>query len=180
MGWTAMGGSATEPSRGAQLVQVGYDEHLSGLFHYVRRLLAGDDHKAEDVVQETMLRCWSRFGTGDVEFLRPWLFVVARNLVIDGRRREQARPQVLASEGWPDQSLDLPDEFEAVLTSMVVRDAVGLLTEPHRQVLHSRYVLGRSITESARDLEIPVGTVKSRLHHARCSLRSILEEQGVI
>lgn len=72
-----------------------YREHAGPLLAYVLRLVAGDRQRAEDVVQETLIRAWKNAGqlnraTGSV---RPWLVTVARRIVIDGHRSRQARPQ---------------------------------------------------------------------------------------
>lgn len=69
-----------------------YREHAGPLLAYVLRLVAGDRQRAEDVVQETLIRAWKNAGqlnraTGSV---RPWLVTVARRIVIDGHRSRQA------------------------------------------------------------------------------------------
>src|ERR1044072_7507325 len=77
-----------------ELMRALYREHAGPLLAYVLRVVAGDRQRAEDVVQETLIRAWKNAGqlnraTGSV---RPWLVTVARRIVIDGHRSRQARP----------------------------------------------------------------------------------------
>ncbi len=81
-------------SQDEDLVKELYDQHSAALFAYSLRLTSGDRHWAEDIVQEVLLRAWRNAGKLDVttSSLRPWLFTVARRMVIDGQRRRKARP----------------------------------------------------------------------------------------
>ncbi|MFD5750083.1 sigma factor [Streptomyces sp. NPDC127033] len=82
MSWTVMGslGAASDRERALRTL---YDERAGAVYTYVVRLLGGDRHRAEDVVQEALLRCWRTQDLTSGQPLRPWLFRVARNLVVD-------------------------------------------------------------------------------------------------
>jgi RNA polymerase sigma-70 factor (ECF subfamily) len=177
MGWTVLG--ASHPvDQGEENLTVSYSEHVPALCAYVSRLVLGDQHKAEDIVQETLLRCWRKFGTTDADLLRPWLFKTARNLVIDGYRRSQSRPQeVQGAHRFSSQEAEI-DEIERTLTSVVLTDALQALSPAHRETLESIYFQGRSIEETARFLDVPTGTVKSRVFYALRSLKLALQERG--
>ena len=69
-----------------------YSEHGGPLLGYVLRLTGGDRTQAEDVVQETLLRAWRHPDALTGRPVRPWLFTVARNLVVDAHRARRARP----------------------------------------------------------------------------------------
>jgi RNA polymerase sigma-70 factor (ECF subfamily) len=69
---------------GEELLDVLYAEHAAALLAYVRRLVGGDRFQAEDVVQETFVRAWRNAGRLDGAGARPWLFTVARRIVVDG------------------------------------------------------------------------------------------------
>jgi RNA polymerase sigma-70 factor (ECF subfamily) len=145
------------------LMQQLHDEHAAALWSYCVRLTGHDHARAEDVVQETLLRAW--------------LYTVARNIVIDEWRTKRARSEVAVAEvPEPPGAGDGTDEQ---LLAWVVAEAVTKLSPEHRAVLVECYYRGRPVAEAARLLGIPEGTVKSRTHYALRALRLALEEMGV-
>lgn len=170
-----MGLRARDDLRDA-FVRALYEEHAPALTRQVERILGGPEG-AEDVVQETMLRAWSRADrlAADDRPLRPWLVAVARNLAIDRLRGAAARP-ALGDEHLA--RLPAPDELERALESWEIADAIAALPAPHRAVLVETHYRGRSVAQAAAALGIPEGTVKSRAHNALRMLRMILGERG--
>jgi RNA polymerase sigma-70 factor (ECF subfamily) len=153
------------------------------LHRYVRALVAPDVQRAEDIVQEALLRAWlhgDRLDTRDRP-IRPWLFRIARNLVIDDWRRDRLVPVGVDAEaiaghdraGRTDEP-DPVDVAEVVSSRLIVADALRRLSAPRREVLVRIHLLGYSTNEVARTLGIPAGTVKSRSHHAGRALRQEL------
>ncbi len=163
----------------SDLMQELHDEHASALWGYSLRLTNGDRPRAQDVVQETLLRAWRNPKILDQPqgSTRAWLFTVARNLVIDEWRSRRARLEVSTAE--PPERAPVDDETDQLLQSWVVADALSRLSQDHRLVLVECYYRGRSVAEAARRLDIPEGTVKSRTHYALRALRLALEEMGV-
>ncbi|MER6048355.1 sigma-70 family RNA polymerase sigma factor [Streptomyces sp. NPDC001793] len=191
------GGPRTDPNRSAhrvsgrgalstadeELLRTLYAEHAGALFHYVLRLTSGDRQWAEDVVQETLLRAWQHPAAFDPARgpARAWLCTVARHLVIDAHRARQARPAEVGGEALQRATEQTPgeDQIEQALQSWAVADAVRSLSPDHRAVLLETYYRGRTMTEAAQVLGIPLGTVKSRTHYALHALRLALEERGI-
>jgi RNA polymerase sigma-70 factor, ECF subfamily len=149
-----------------------YQEHRQPLLRYVSGLLRGDRQRAEDIVQETLLRAWMSTGVQPTGWTpsRGWLCRVAHNLVVDLTRSEQARPTVL-----PDHPLEYQpapvDEVGQAIERHVVMDALSRLSRPHREVLVYVYLLGCTGSDTANELGIPPGTVRSRVHYAMRELR---------
>ncbi|WP_351227300.1 sigma-70 family RNA polymerase sigma factor [Streptomyces sp. NPDC002133] len=142
-------------------------EHGPALLSFLSGLTYGDQQRAEDLLQETLVRAWQHPEAfeGPYESMRPWLFTVGRRLAIDARRSQLARPTeigdaVLATTADP---ADAADRTVAVLD---VRTAVQSLSPQHRAVLVQIYFQGRSVAEAAEALGIPAGTVKSRSYYA--------------
>jgi RNA polymerase sigma-70 factor (ECF subfamily) len=160
-----------------ELLRAVHATHAVALHRYVVRMTA-DDARAQDVVQETLLRAWRHPDVlerpeGSV---RAWLFTVARNLVVDDLRRAHHRRE-LASAQVPDRGQ--ADETQAVLDAWLVADALVELSPEHRAVVVGAYYRGRSVAEMAAEHGVPPGTVKSRMHYALRALRLALQEKGV-
>jgi RNA polymerase sigma factor (sigma-70 family) len=156
-----------------------YREYHRPLLAFVIRLTGGDRQWAEDVVQETMIRAWRSSEQLDPNSasLMPWLATVARRIVIDDRRRKEARPQ--ESGDGPLESMPVPDEMEGLLHQVVVSEALMALSPAHREILNATILQDRSVNDAAMALGIPVGTVKSRVYYAVRALRVALQERGV-
>ncbi|WP_381798893.1 sigma-70 family RNA polymerase sigma factor [Streptomyces niveus] len=174
MSGTVMG-SLGAVSDGERAMRTLHDDQAGALYAYVVRLLNGDRHKAEDVVQETMLRCWRTQDLTDGRQLRPWLFRVARNLVVDEYRMRKTRPQEVNGNTWLDDLLTKSDDVDWLLSSLLLREAFKKLSPNHREALYETYFSGRSMRETGLLLGVPAGTVKSRVHHAIRALRLALE-----
>ncbi|MFI1539454.1 sigma-70 family RNA polymerase sigma factor [Streptomyces anandii] len=174
-------GSAAAASAEERALRDLYLLHGPALHSYVLRLLGGDTHRTEDVVQETLLRCWNKQNLVDGEGMavRPWMFRVARNLVIDAHRARAKRPQEVGGATWVSEMGTQADHVDRMLSSMVVRDALQTLTPAHREVLRATFFAGHSTQQAASALGVPQGTVKSRVHYALRSLRTALEGQEV-
>ena len=152
-----------------------HDEHAAALWGYCVRLTNGDRPRAQDVVQEALLRAWRNPKILDQSqtSARAWLFTVARNLVIDKWRTRRAQLEV--STAQPPETAQVSDQSDQLLQSWVVADALSRLWPEHRLVLVECYYRGRSVAEAARRLDIPEGTLKSRTHYALRALRLALE-----
>ena len=154
-----------------------HDEHAAALLRYTTYLTGGDRQRAEDVVQEVLLRAWRHPEALSSRPARPWLFTVAKNLVKDGQRNRRARPQEVGEATLGQQAA--PDEVDRALQSWCVTDALAALRPDHRRVLYEIYYNASSVPEAAADLRIPAGTVKSRTFYALKALKLALEERGL-
>jgi RNA polymerase sigma-70 factor (ECF subfamily) len=172
----AVVGSAASPE--AALMKALYDEHAAALWRYALRL-TNNRNRAEDVVQETLLRAWQHPEVvGDTErSARAWLFTVARNLIIDESRTARARTEVTSLDKVPEPAG--PDQVNAALDRMLIADALAQLSAEHRAVISRSYYRGWTTAQIAADLGIAEGTVKSRMHYAVRAMRLTLQELGV-
>ncbi|NGO71342.1 sigma-70 family RNA polymerase sigma factor [Streptomyces sp. SB3404] len=152
-----------------------YEEQVGPLYSYVVRLLGGDRYRAEDVVQEALLRCWRTQDLASERRLQPWLFTVARNLVVDDYRSRKARPREVDGTEWLADLLTSPDHADALLSSMALREAFQHLSTDHREALYETFFSDRTMREAGQVLGVPTGTVKSRVHHAIRALRLAMD-----
>ena len=167
------------PESATALMQQLHDEHAAALWGYCLRLTGHDRARAEDVVQETLLRAWRNHDRLDESrgSVRSWLFTVARNIVIDEWRTRRVQSEL--SVGDVPEGRQQGDHTDQLLMSWVVADAVLTLSPDHRAVLLECYYRGASVAQAAHRLGIPEGTVKSRTHYALRALRLALQEMGV-
>ncbi|MEV7236287.1 sigma-70 family RNA polymerase sigma factor [Streptomyces sp. NPDC051020] len=156
-----------------------YERHGHVLVRFAARLLGGDTHRAEDVLQEAAIRAWQHARSLDptAEEIRPWLFAVIRNLVIDGYRAGQARPAEVADRALEQASV--PDGVDRALTMQIVLESMRTLAPYQREVLLHVHYLGRSVNQTAELLGVPPGTVKSRTYYAMRALREALAARGL-
>ncbi len=180
-GMAGLGGAEARGSRrissDEELIRALYAEHAAPLLRYAVHLMSGDRQRAEDIVQETLLRAWRHPEAIAGRPARPWLFAVARNLAIDSYRARKARPQEVGETAL--ELVPAPDEADRALESWAVSDALSSLRPEHKRVLLETYYRGKSVNEAAATLGVPAGTVKSRTFYALRALRLALEERGL-
>jgi RNA polymerase sigma-70 factor (ECF subfamily) len=137
----------------------------------------GDRHLAEELVQETFTRLWRGAAAYDPAkgTVRTYVLTIARRTAIGLWRRPSSRPIAPA----PFLEAGAEDPFEDVLLGVTVRDALGALSAEHREVLDLCVDRDMTQAQAAEHLRVPVGTVKSRTHHALGALEAALAERGV-
>lgn len=149
------------------------EEHIPRLRRYARALV-GDRARADDLVQDTLERAWGKFhlwrrGSD----LRAWLFSIMHNVYVNSVRKNSTAPMLLPLE---DDALDVPVRA-AQDDGLQVRDvhaALGCLPQEQREVLLLVGLEEMRYEEVAKVLDIPLGTVMSRLSRGRERLRQIM------
>jgi RNA polymerase sigma-70 factor (ECF subfamily) len=114
-------------------------------------------------------------GTEHIQSLAPWLYCVARNLVIDHYRRQQYRNHLNLNEELIESSFDTAKVAEMRISTEKLRMALQKLTPDQRQVILLKFIEGFSNQEVAETLSKPVGAVKSLQHRALVALRHLLD-----
>ncbi len=138
-----------------------------------------DDLAAEEVAQETMLTMWRKASYFDPNRagLSTWIFTIARNQRIDRLRR--GREQVPDINPDPSDDPDLPASGEelaiAAERERLVSAALGALSDEQAKIVRLSYFSEKPHAEIARELGIPLGTVKSRIRLALNRLRALLD-----
>ena len=151
-----------------------YSHYAKARHGYVGQFCS-DRASADDIVQETFIRAWRHLPqlSADDRPVRPWLFRVARNLLIDANRAARTRPTTMqgpAGEAGTDSGL------EEILDRELVSAALQHLSPAHQTVLVETFYRGGTMATVARELGIPHGTARSRLHYALDAMRKQLDE----
>jgi RNA polymerase sigma-70 factor (ECF subfamily) len=146
--------------------------------------LTRSDADAQDLVQDTLLRAYRAIDRFDGRYPRAWLMTIMRNANINRARKRQPdllddpdatfeRSRVFADDNSPEQTA-IDDVFDAT-----VEQAFESLSNNFRQVIELVDLNSLSYQETADLLDIPVGTVMSRLHRARKRIREHIERVGL-
>ena len=156
-------------------------QHIPRLRRYARAL-TGDVNRADDLVQDSLERAWSRMhlwqGEGD---MRAWLFTIMHNIYVNNVRKYAREPSLV-----PISETDQPSnqamatglaEHEAQLELRDLKTAIENLPDAQREVILLVGLEQLSYQEVAAILEIPIGTVMSRLSRARERLRGMLRQE---
>jgi len=145
-----------------------YDRFADRVYRYAYTILRGK-HLAEEVAQETMIAVWkgaSKYaGRSKVS---TWIFGIARNQAYSLVRKE------IRTERVPDVALVEPDPAPGIHRQEKVSRALEGLSQDHREVVFLTFYEGLSYGEIASILDIPAGTVKSRMFHAKKRLAEAL------
>jgi RNA polymerase sigma-70 factor (ECF subfamily) len=151
-----------------------YAEHGPALLRLATALTRGDRRRAEDLVQETMLRAWTHRANLDIQqySIRAWLVTVVRRLAVDAYRARRARPQETRLDD--ELAVAAGQRADVGIDAVSLRVAVAALPGPQRRVLTEIYYRDRSAAETARILRIPLGTVRSRTFYGLRALRRVL------
>ena len=147
------------------------------LFYYICRLVSKESD-AWDILQQTWVRVYRSIDRlRDPSRLAPWLYRIARNTALSHSKAFAAQQQRIDTDAAVD---DLPDdpEIPATWQAEVVHAALVKLSLPHREVLTFFFLQDLSIEQIAEVIDVPAGTVKSRLHYAKQAIRNILEQEG--
>jgi RNA polymerase sigma-70 factor (ECF subfamily) len=159
--------------------------HLDALYRVALRL-TGDPARAEDLVQDTMLkayRSWRQYRPGTNA--KGWLLTILRNTFINAYRRGKLEPVAMDLEAIEPHALyravesaDPEGSFFGRLVDEKVLEAVDALPPDFREVLVLSDMEGMRYAEIAETLQVPVGTVMSRLSRGRAQLRELLDGGG--
>ncbi len=152
--------------------------HAQGVMNVIYRM-CGDAQIAEDAAQETFIQAWLHLSTYRPQTsLRSWLYRIAVNAATDMLRKEKRiLPNALEDLHLQDPQLGPEALFFQEERTALVQKAILSLPEASRTVLVMREYEGLSYQEIAETLNIPLGTVMSRLNYARKTLRDKLEQK---
>jgi RNA polymerase sigma factor (sigma-70 family) len=168
-------------------------EHVPSLYRAAYRWTGAVD-RAEDLVQQLLVRLYPRLAElRQLDRVRPWALRVMYRLFVDEHRRERASPVQFGvetatdpelpageDEAWIDPGPGPAELAEQELTQERLIRAWERLGEEHRLVLSLHDIEDYTLPELAQIMDIPLGTLKSRLHRARARLRELLAAERII
>ena len=144
-----------------------YERHERALYHFIR-VRIGDAFEASDVMQETFLEVWrasARFEGRSA--VRTWIFGIARNKAVDrlrrGARTELREPDETVADDAPDAATVIERASDAAR----LRACIDRLGAPQRAAIRLAFYEDLTYPEVAEAEGVPVGTIKTRIHHAK-------------
>lgn len=156
-------------------------QHQERVFALISRM-TGDPDRVEDIAQEVFLKAFRslRSFRGGSRFYT-WLYRITVNTVLNtlrsqGRRQETSLDAMGGLEVKVDANMEPAEATVRLELARRVREAIDQLEEPYRVIVHLRELEDLSYEEIAEVVELPVGTVKSRLFRARHQLKGLLQD----
>jgi len=158
-----------------ELVNSYKDRLINFIFNYL-----GDLESSEDVVQETMIKLYQKkHYYKEIAKFSTWLYTIAKNLAnTELRKRKQRKTTLLSQFSKDDKTYDLPSndpepgqEIQTAIVNKIIRDAVDQLSEKFKIVIVLRDIQGLSYEDISEIINVPTGTVKSRINRARLQLQ---------
>ncbi|SFB48231.1 RNA polymerase sigma-70 factor, ECF subfamily [Rhizobium sp. NFR07] len=138
-----------------------------------------DKQAAEELMQETMTAVWNKAAQFDPARgnVSAWIYTIARNIRIDAYRRRRPEIDVNDPAFVPDDVAGADQDFQQLQEAQLLRGAMATLPDEQVDVLRRAFFDEESHSTIARDLGVPLGTVKSRIRLAFAKLRSALDGQ---
>jgi len=159
-----------------------YTAYHTRIWRYLWYQLDGNTPWVEEILQDTFYAVWQSAGKfqGDAHYVSAWIFKIAHHHVMNAQRTLSRRAEghlsdIACDEDTGDFGWHVPSHEDAIVNRLLLVDALKLLSKKHLAVLSLFFFQGFSLNEIADILGIPVGTVKSRLNHARHMLHQHLE-----
>ena len=158
-----------------ELVNRYKDKLINFIFNYL-----GDIESSEDVVQETMIKLYQKkHYYKEIAKFSTWLYTIAKNLAnTELRKRKQRKTTLLSQFSKDDKMYDLPSndnevgqEIQTEIVSKIIREAVNQLSEKFKTVITLRDIQQLSYEDISEIIDVPIGTVKSRINRARLQLQ---------
>ena len=158
-----------------ELVNRYKDKLINFIFNYL-----GDIESSEDVVQETMIKLYQKkHYYKEIAKFSTWLYTIAKNLAnTELRKRKQRKTTLLSQFSNDDKMYDLPSndnevgqEIQTEIVSKIIREAVDQLSEKFKTVITLRDIQQLSYEDISEIIDVPIGTVKSRINRARLQLQ---------
>jgi len=158
-----------------ELVNRYKDKLINFIFNYL-----GDLELSEDVVQETMIKLYQKkHYYKEIAKFSTWLYTIAKNLAnTELRKRKQRKTTLLSQFSKDDKTYELPSndpepgqEIQTDIVNKIIRNAVEQLSEKFKIVIVLRDIQGLSYEDISEIINVPIGTVKSRINRARLQLQ---------
>lgn len=156
-----------------------YDNYSQALFGVVNTIL-NDTEESEDVIQQAFLKIWNNFAGYDAAKgrLYTWMLNIARNLAIDSKRSRhqkiKSKIQSTSDAVYENRSLSVEDTAH---NAIGLKGILNNLREDHKTVIELAYFEGYTQEEISKKLEIPLGTVKTKVRQAIMTLRDLTKKE---
>lgn len=152
-----------------------YDNYSSALYGIILKVLK-DEEKAADTLQDSFLKIWRSMSSYDAAkgSIFTWMLNIARNTAID-KLRAETRPEIVVFwDRLPEEDI-IPVSVQSPLATIDVRSIVSRMVPEKKQVIEMVYFQGYTHEEVSERLNVPLGTIKSRVRRALTDLRTIFE-----
>lgn len=153
-----------------------YDHYSTALFNVINTIVNSEE-EAEDVLQNTFIKIWNSFDLYDLNKgrLYTWMLNIARNMAIDSTRSKHEKIKTKIQTGTDSvyQQSQLSEPEAPHLNSIGVSDLMSGLKDDQKELIHLAYYYGYTQEELAKKLNMPLGTIKTKIRQALMQLRAL-------
>ena len=153
-----------------------YDRYSNPLFGIIIRII-GDEHIAEEILQQTFLKAWDKIESYKAQYgsLFTWLCTIAKNNAID-KKRLKSFERSKETDSFDVRLHEVP-QMQDISANIDVNALLEMLDDKHKIIIDKMYLMGMSQSDISKELQIPLGTVKTRARNAVNVLREILKDE---
>jgi RNA polymerase sigma-70 factor (ECF subfamily) len=150
-----------------------FHDHADAIYRFTF-WRTGTQEQAQDMTSEVFTKAWEKWGSFTPDYPKAWLFMIAKNLLVDSYRKKST--VLLDEDAQLVDEQDMGEEVDKSLEAENLKECLGKLSEKSRQVLELRFMMGQSAREAAKTIDTTEENIRVLQYRALKELRKLYEK----